>query len=711
MDFSYTSSNEFEQFAQNVNQKARENKIDPIIGRDDEIRRTIEILSRKTKNNPILIGEPGVGKTAIVEGLAQRIVSGDVPDQLKNVEIYELSLSSLVAGSGIVGTFEKRLHGIIKKVQESDGRIILFIDEIHQLIDAGKVGGQDTMNAANILKPAMARGDIKIIGATTIDEYREHIEKDRALERRMQKVLVKEPTVDEAITILRGLKERWEIFHKVKIYDAALVAACKLSNRYITDKYLPDKAIDLIDEASSKVKMSMSTLPPELEKINRLIIQKETERFSLDNDDNAESKKKAKQVEEELDELKSQQKIALTKWNEIKSKYDNLNRLKSEIEIYRYKAEKLQADGKFEQAAKMLYVEIPKKEKEAEALEEKLSKDNTNFSNSVNANEVGEVISRVTGIPIKKLLTEDKTKFINLAADIKQRIKGQDNAVNVVSKAILRSKAGINDPNRPIGTFLFVGPTGVGKTELAKVLSSCLFDNEKALIRIDMSEYVDKHEVSKLIGAAPGYVGYGDNGGGGILTNAVRTNPYSVVLFDEIEKAHPDVLNILLQILDDGILHDSKGRLINFKNTVIIMTSNIGSQEILDGRPSEGVSNLKKYLRPEFLNRIDEIVVFNPIHDPVILSSIVGKLLNDLQVKLENQEIHVDMSDEKVNKKVCKESFDPTYGARPIRRYIQNKIENFLAQNILDDKLKKNKSYKMVLDKSDNFDIQENKKD
>lgn len=698
MEFNYQKpddENALKQFGRNITQDVRDNKVDPIIGREKEIRRLIEIISRKTKNNPVLIGEPGVGKTAIVEGFAQRIVNKDVPNNLIGKEVYELSLASLIAGASFQGQFEQRLNNVIKQVKESDGNIILFIDEIHQLVGTGKNSGSSTMDAANILKPMMARGEIKVIGATTINEYRQYIEKDSALERRMQKVLVVEPTKEEALTIMRGLKERWELFHQVKIHDSALVAAVNLSDRYISDRYLPDKSIDLIDEAAAKVKTQFHSLPPELDKRNREIIYLETAKAALSKEEDDKSKKNLKDIEKQLADLKKVQDKALSEWNKNKDEHKKINDLKTQLDNEKAEAERLQQDGEFEKASKLLYVSIPQHTKELKKLEEEFEKNSSghNFSDSVTVNEVAEVISQTTNIPLSKLLQSEQTKLNNLADDIKKAVKGQDEAVDLVAAAVLRGRAGINDPNRPIGSFLFLGPTGVGKTQLAKALALNMFDSEKQMIRFDMSEYMEKHTVSKLIGAPAGYIGYEQ---GGLLTDAVRTKPYSVVLFDEIEKAHVDVLNILLQVLDDGQLKDSHGRYVNFKNTIIIMTSNIGGQHVLDGDKKKVLDEIKLRLRPEFINRIDELIVFNSL-SPANIKEIVQTQLNDVSKRLAEQEYNINF-DKKIIDWVAKEAYDPAFGARPIKRFIQRNVENVLANEIISNNLKKNKKYELGFD-------------
>ena len=697
MEFSYKkpdNENALEQFGRNINNEVKANKIDPIIGRDNEIRRIIEILSRKTKNNPVLIGEPGVGKTAIVEGLAQRIVNKDAPNDLLDKQIIELSLSSLISGASFQGQFEERLHNVIKQVKESNGSIILFIDEIHQLVGTGKNAG-GSMDAANILKPMMARGEVKIIGATTLNEYREHIEKDSALERRMQKIIVIEPNKQEALTIMRGLKERWELFHQVKIYDSALVSAVNLSDRYIADRYLPDKAIDLIDEAAAKVKTQLHSLPSQLDEINREIMHLETAKIAMKNEEDDKSKDNLKKIEVKLDELKKKQIEQTNEWQKQKQQHQKVVELKTKIDNGKSSIERLQMEGEYEKASKLLYVTIPNWVKDLEKLENEI-KDNQHeqmFSDSVTVNEVAEVISKTTGIPLNKLLQSEKTKLNNLAQDIKKDVKGQDEAVDLVANAVLRGRAGINDPNRPIGSFLFLGPTGVGKTQLAKSLALNLFDSTKSMIRFDMSEFMEKHSVSKLIGAPPGYVGYEQ---AGALTEAVRRKPYSVILFDEIEKAHVDVLNILLQVLDDGQLKDSQGRLVNFKNTIIIMTSNIGGQNVIDGKKEKVLEELKAKLKPEFLNRIDEIVVFNSLDEKVIIE-IIKNELNALSMRLANEDYLVSFDDKAV-RFVANGGYDLYYGARPIKRFIQKNIENQLANEIINNRLTKNVKHNITIE-------------
>ena len=689
--------NVLEKFGRNLNQEVKNNKVDPIIGRDNEIRRVIEIISRKNKNNPVLIGEPGVGKTAIVEGLAQKIVKGDVPSNLKDKVIFELSLPSLIAGASFQGQFEERINSVIKEVKKSNGNIILFIDEIHQLVGTGKTAG-GSMDAANILKPAMARGEIKIIGATTLNEYREYIEKDAALERRMQKVYVKEPSKAETLTIMRGLKERWELFHKVKIHDSALVAAVDLSDRYISDHYLPDKAIDLIDEAAAKVKTRMYSAPEELDNVNHEIIYLETEKAALKSEKDNKSINRLSEVEAKLIDLKKEQKALNDEWNSQKLEHDKLMELRKQKEDVKLKYDSFIQKSDFDKASKILYEDMPTLEHEILDLETKInSKENSLIHDSITANDVSEVISKATGIPLEKIVENQKSKLLNLANDLKTRVKGQDHAIDVVANAVLRGRAGINDPNRPIGSFLFMGPTGIGKTELAKALAYYMFDSEKAIVRFDMSEFMEKHSVSKLVGAPPGYVGYEQ---AGALTEAIRRKPYSVILLDEIEKAHPDVLNLFLQVLDDGQLRDSQGREVNFKNTIIIMTSNIGGDLIAQGKQKEAMDELQKYMKKEVINRIDEIICFNPLNEQII-NEIVKKLVNDLSQRLLQQDYNVSFDDAICNY-IAKNSYDSVYGARPIKRYIQREIENLLASKILSGEILKDKQYQVSVDKKTN---------
>ena len=697
MDFNFNPAedekNALAKYGRNLNQEVKDNKIDPIIGRDEEIRRVIEIISRKTKNNPVLIGEPGVGKTAIVEGLAQRIVNNDVPSNLKDKVIYEISLPSIIAGASYQGQFEQRLNSIIKAVKESNGNIILFIDEIHMLVGTGKTGSGSSMDAANIFKPMMARGEMKIIGATTLNEYREYIEKDSALERRMQKVYVKEPSKQEALTIMRGLKQKWELFHKVKIHDSALVAAVKLSDRYINDRFLPDKAIDLIDEAAAKIKTQMYSVPADLDEVNRQIVYLETEKAALMNENDNKSKKNLEDTEKKLKKLKEKQKTLNDDWQKQKAEHDTLNNLKKKVEDSKQKIDRYQIEGEFVKASELLYSVIPNLEKKIAELEKKIN-DNPKYMihDAVTANDVSEVISKATGIPLEKLIETDRAKLLNLENELKKKVKGQDEAIKVVSDVVLRNRAGINDPNHPIGSFLFMGPTGVGKTELAKSLAYALFNSEKAIVRFDMSEFMEKHSVSKLVGAPPGYVGYEQ---AGELTEAIRRRPYSVILLDEIEKAHPDVLNLFLQVLDDGQLRDSQGREVNFKNTIIIMTSNLGGELIAQNKKDEAIKDLIHVLKKEFINRIDEIVCFNNL-SPEVINEIIEKLLNDLSTRLSMQDVYVSFTKD-VKKYIQKNAYVPVFGARPIKRFIQKQIENLIAKAIVDNEIKKDKHYTVDL--------------
>lgn len=687
-------TNKLSTYARNLNEEIINNKVDPIIGREDEIRKVIEILNRKNKNNPVLIGEPGVGKTAIVEGLAQRIVNKDVPDSLKDKEIWELSLTSLISGASYQGEFEQRMQSIINEVKKSNGKIILFIDEIHQLVGMGRTQG--SMDAANILKPMMARGEIKLIGATTLKEYRENIEKDPALERRMSKIIVDEPSKQEALTIMRGLKEKWEVFHGVKITDSALVTAVELSERYITDRYLPDKAIDLIDEACARIQIEMHSMPEELDQIKRTIVHLETEKIALSKENSEKAKTRLLEVEQELSSLQEKDKELTSQWQKEKSENEEIVKIKSEIDQARNNVERYQALGEYAQASALLYVKIPELEKQKKLLEEKIKKEgNKLITDVVTEKEIGEVISKSTGIPLSKIVESEKDKLIHLKDELLKDVKGQNEAVSLVASAVLRGRAGINDPNKPIGSFLFLGPTGVGKTEVSKVLTNSLFDSTKNLIRFDMSEYMEKHSVSKLIGAPPGYVGYDQ---AGLLTEAVRRKPYSVVLFDEIEKAHSDVLNLLLQILDEGQLKDSQGKLINFKNTIIILTSNIGAEEILENNLKKAEETLKVYLKPELLNRIDEIIWFNPLDEQTI-KEITKKLLDELSIRMldNNYKIKFDSS---VVDVAAARGYDRQYGARPLKRWIQKFIENKLAELIIKGEIHKHEEYTIKFDKT-----------
>lgn len=682
--------NILEKYGRDVVELARQGKIDPVIGRDDEIRRIIKILSRKTKNNPVLIGEPGVGKTAIIEGLARRIVSGDIPDSLKDKTIFELDMASLVAGAKYRGEFEERLKAVLKKIKESEGKIILFIDEIHLIVGAGKVDG--AMDAGNILKPMLARGELHCIGATTLDEYHKYIEKDQALERRFQKVMVSEPTVEDTISILRGLKERFEVHHGVHIKDNAVIAAAVMSNRYITDRFLPDKAIDLIDEACASVRLTLDSMPVELDNIERRINQIKIELMAIKKDNDASSLKHAEELEAELKDLNEKDSALKNKWLKEKDEIKNLKDKKAILDRKRFELETAYNQGDFEKASKLQYQVIPALEKEISDFENQ-NKDNKLLSETVSDEDIAQVVSKWTNIPVSKLMQGEREKVLKLADNLKRRVIGQDEAITLISDAIIRQRAGIKDENRPIGSFMFLGPTGVGKTELAKALASELFDSETHIVRIDMSEYQEAHTVARLIGAPPGYVGYDE---GGQLTEAIRRNPYSIILFDEIEKAHKDVFNVLLQILDDGRLTDGQGKVVDFKNTIIIMTSNLGAELLLeDPKNKKGVIDLiKNYFKPEFLNRIDEIIVFNPLTKDVQIK-IVDKILHELDLRLLAQDIHIKYTDS-LKHYIIDQAFDITYGARPIRRFIQKYVETYIATEIIKSNIKPGVNY--VLD-------------
>ncbi len=667
---------------------AKAQKLDPVIGRDSEIRNVIRILSRKTKNNPVLIGEPGVGKTAVVEGLAQRIVRGDVPDSLKDHTIFSLDMGSLIAGAKFRGEFEERLKAVLAEIKKSEGRIILFIDELHTIVGAGKADG--AMDAGNLLKPMLARGELHCIGATTLNEYRQYIEKDAALERRFQPVMVGEPTVEDTIAILRGLKDRYEVFHGVKIQDNALIAAATLSNRYITDRFLPDKAIDLVDEACAMIRTEIDSLPQELDDIRRRIMQLEIEEAALKKDDDEITKTHLAEVQKELAEKRESFNAMKAKWENEKNAIGKVTKLREDIERTNAAIEKAERDYDLNRAAELKYGELPKLQKELaeeEAIAEKSKGEDSLLRNKVTEEEIARIVARWTGIPVAKLMEGEREKLLHLEDVLHERVIGQDEAVRKVSEAILRSRAGIQDPNRPLGSFLFLGPTGVGKTELAKALAQALFDDEKNMVRIDMSEYMEKFSVSRLIGAPPGYVGYDE---GGQLTEAVRRHPYCVVLFDEVEKAHPDVFNVLLQVLDDGRITDSQGRTVDFKNTILIMTSNLGSEYILDGIKDGDISSearaqvdhlLKTHFRPEFLNRIDEIVYYKPLTREQI-GSIVQLILKSLNSRLSDRQLSVELTDAALSA-VIDQGFDPVYGARPLKRYLQSKVETLIARRII----------------------------
>ena len=668
--------NVLEKYGRDITQYVKDGKVDPVIGRDDEIRSITRILSRKTKNNPVLIGEPGVGKTAIIEGLAGRIIKGDVPSSLKDKTIWELDMAALIAGAKYRGEFEERLKNVLNEVKKSEGNIIMFIDEIHMIVGAGKLDG--AMDAGNMLKPMLARGEIHLIGATTLNEYRKYIEDDGALERRFQKVLVKEPTVSDTITILRGLKSRFEVHHGVSISDAALVSAATLSNRYITDRYLPDKAIDLIDEACATIRVQMDSVPENIDSLTRRIMKLQIEREAIKKDKDDISRERVKELDSKIKEMKSEEAYLRGNWEKEKAVQVDIKKTKKELEEARFKLEMAENNYDLEKAAILRHGTIPELEKKLDNL--KNSNNNKILSDRVTEELVASVISRWTNIPISKLTKGEKEKVLNLEENMKLRVKGQDEALKLVSDAIIRSRSGIKDENRPIGSFMFLGPTGVGKTEVARTLAYELFDDEKHMVRIDMSEYMESHSVSRLIGAPPGYVGYDE---GGQLTEKVRRNPYSIVLFDEIEKAHRDVLNILLQILDDGRITDGHGRVVDFKNTIIIMTSNIGSQYVLDGKVDEDMMNaeLKNYFRPEFLNRIDEIIVFNALSKKVIYE-ILDKLVDDLNKKIKHQRISISLT-EKAKEFIVENGYDHNYGARPLKRYLSKNLETLLAKKLI----------------------------
>ena len=680
--FGESLQNPLEKYGRDITKAVKDGKVDPVIGRDEEVRSITRILSRKTKNNPVLIGEPGVGKTAIVEGLAQRIVKGDVPNSLKNKTIWELDMGALIAGAKYRGEFEERLKAVLKEIKDSNGEIILFIDEIHMIVGAGALEG--AMDAGNMLKPMLARGEILCIGATTLNEYRKYIEKDGALERRFQKVIVQEPSVLDTITILRGLKERFEVHHGVNIKDRALIAAANLSNRYITDRFLPDKAIDLIDEACATIKVQMDSVPTELDTLTRKIMRLEIEKQALKKEKDELSKKRVEEIDNDLVKLKEDESRLRNDWEREKSINDQIKSKKEEISRANFKLEQAENTYDLETAARLRHGTIPKLEKELE----ELNKQNKNeiLSDTVDEEDIAKIISNWTKIPISKLVGGEREKIIHLEENMKKRVKGQDEVLKLVSEAIIRSRAGIKDPNRPIGSFIVLGPTGVGKTEVAKTLAYELFDDERHIIRIDMSEYMESHSVSRLVGAPPGYVGYDE---GGQLTEAVRRNPYSIVLFDEIEKAHKDVFNILLQILDDGRITDSQGRTVDFKNTIIIMTSNLGSEFILENVPDKDklvMDELKRTFKPEFINRIDEIIMFKSL-DKKTVYEILDKIISDIEKRLDDKKIKLNLTSA-AKDYIINNSFDEKYGARPIKRFVSRNLETLLATEIINDNIK-----------------------
>ena len=693
-EFEEGLKNPLEKYGRDICALAKDGKIDPVIGRDDEVRSITRILSRKTKNNPVLIGEPGVGKTAIVEGLAQRIIKGDVPSSLKNKRIWELDMSALIAGAKYRGEFEERLKAVLKAVKDSDGEIIMFIDEIHMIVGTGALEG--AMDAGNILKPMLARGELHCIGATTLNEYRKYIEKDAALERRFQKVLVSEPSVIDTITILRGLKNRFEVYHGVTIKDKALVAAATMSDRYITDRFLPDKAIDLVDEACATIKVQLESVPTSLDNLTRSILRLQVEKEALKKEKDKFSKERINEIDEKLKDLQAKEAKLRSDWEDEKRVNNLINKKKEEIENARRELEYAEARYDLDTVARLQHGTIPKLEKELADL--KLEDKNAILSDVVDDESIARIVSKWTNIPVSKLASSEKDKLLHLEDNLKIRVKGQDEALHLVSEAIIRARAGIKDPNRPIGSFIFLGPTGVGKTEVAKALAYELFDDERHMVRIDMSEYMEAHSVSRLVGAPPGYVGYDE---GGQLTEAVRRNPYSIILFDEIEKAHKDVFNILLQILDDGRITDSQGRTVDFKNTIIIMTSNLGSEYILDNKENKNelvMGELRKTFKPEFINRIDEVIVFNSLSKSVVYD-ILDKIVKETEARLSDKKIRLILTD-KAKDYIIDNSYDENYGARPIKRYVSRNLESMLAKAIILDEIKYDSE--VIIDVKDN---------
>ena len=683
--------NVLEKYGRDITAEAKKGKIDPVIGRDDEIRSITRVLSRKTKNNPVLIGEPGVGKTAIVEGLALRIIKGDVPSSLKDKTVWELDMASLIAGAKYRGEFEERLKKVLNEIKKSEGDIIMFIDEIHMIVGTGRTDG--AMDTSNILKPMLARGEIHVIGATTLNEYRQYIEKDGALERRFQKIIVSEPSVEDTITILRGLKERFEIHHGVTIQDKALIAAATLSNRYITDRFLPDKAIDLIDEACATIRVQMDSVPFELDNLTHRIMRLEIERQAIKKEKDEISKKRREDIDKNLETMKQKEQELTTAWNKEKNLNEDIKKKKKEIEEAKFKLEQAENNYDLEQAAILRHGTIPKLESELEDLN-KIEK-NKILSDTVTEDDIAKIIAKWTNIPVAKLISSEKDKLLHLEDNMKKRVMGQDEALELVSDAVIKSRSGIKDPNRPIASFLFLGPTGVGKTEVARTLAYELFDDERHMIRIDMSEYMEKFSVSRLIGSPPGYVGYEE---GGQLTEAVRRNPYSIVLFDEVEKAHPEVLNLLLQILDDGRVTDSNGRTVDFKNTIIIMTSNLGSEHILDGNTSQVMQDVREHFRPEFINRIDEVIIFNPLSKAAI-KDILDKIIQEIEIRLKDINIKINLTDN-AKQQLIDDGYDINYGARPLKRLVSRTIETMLSKLIISGEIKPNDT--VTIDYQDN---------